>query len=405
MEQKPDERRFFGLGQNVFVFGFVSLLNDLSSEITVRTLPLFLADVLGVKTGIIGLIEGVADSTATILKIFSGWFSDKVGKRKPLALGGFSLSALSKPLLYFAASWPFVLVMRFLDRVGKGIRTSPKDALIADSTHKGNMGRAFGYSRAMDPLGGVIALLLAASVVTFGHQGMVAMTRPTYQTLVLIAVVPALLSVALIALFVQDVTPTTKRAVPKLSLAGFDTRFRSFLGIIIVFTLGNSSDAFLVLRAQQLGLSLVQIFLMLAAFNVITSASSVPAGVLSDKFGRQKVIIGGWLLYGLIYLGFAFARAGWQVWMLYALYGLYYGLTDGVGKALVADVVPSEKRGTAYGLYNAAVGVSALPASLIAGVLWQKINPSAPFAFGAVLAIGATLAMAVLVRPRREAAA
>lgn len=397
------QRQFFGLSQNVFVLGFVSFLNDLSSEVTIRTLPLFLANVLGVQASIIGLIEGVADSTATILKLFSGWFSDIVGKRKPLVIAGYGLSALSKPLFYFANSWPFVLVLRFLDRVGKGVRTSPKDALIANSTDEQSQGRAFGYSRAMDPLGAVAGLLIAAAVVAFGKEAVTAMTRGTYQTLVLVAAVPALVSVLLVAMFViDDSSDRGSKGAPKLSLRGFDRQFRIFLVIIVAFTLGNSSDAFLILRAQQLGLNLVQILLMLAMFNLVASLASYPAGVLSDRIGRHKVIIAGWLVYGLIYLGFAFAGAGWQVWILYTLYGLYYGLTEGVGKALVADVVPGEKRGTAYGLYNAAVGVAALPASFIAGLLWQKVSPAAPFLFGAVLSLGAMLAMATLMRPGRD---
>jgi MFS family permease len=410
MKKKPesrDSRRLFGLSRNVFIFGFVSLLNDWSSEITVRILPLFLANVLGVKTSIIGLIEGVADSTATLLKIFSGWFSDKVGRRKPLVLAGYALSALSKPLFYFAASWPFILVLRFLDRVGKGVRTSPKDALIADSTENKRQGRAFGYSRAMDPLGAVIGLLMAAALTAFGGHVVRLMTRSTYQTLVLLAAVPALISVFLVVLFIRDHPPEgEKRTRPSLSLKGFDGRFRAFLAIMVVFTLGNSSDAFLILRSQQLGLSLVEILIMLAMFNFVTTIVSFPAGVLSDRIGRPKVIIAGWFIYGLIYLGFALARSGWQVWALYTLYGAYYGATEGVARALVADVVTdSAKRGTAYGLYNAAVGISALPASVIAGWLWQSIGPAAPFLFGAVLSLIAMAALAVLTRAHRPAAA
>jgi MFS family permease len=405
MPEPPRPKRFFGLSRNVFVFGFVSLLNDLSSEITIRTLPLFLANVLGVKTSIIGLIEGIADSTSTLLKMVSGWLSDKFQKRKPLVLAGYALSSFSKPLFYFAMTWPFVLLLRFLDRVGKGIRTSPRDALIADSTDLEHQGRAFGYNRAMDPVGAVFGLLAAAAFVTLAGLGTAVLTRSTYQTLVLIAAVPASISVLLIIFFIKDQPPqTVKHDRPRLSLKGFDRRFKIFLAINVVFTLGNSSDAFLILRSQQLGLSLIEIFIMLAMFNLTTSLVSFPAGVLSDKIGRHKVIIAGWLIYGLIYLGFAVARSGWQVWVLFTLYGFYYGATEGVAKALVADVVPhSDKRGTAYGLYNAAVGVSAFPASLIAGVLWQSIGPAAPFLFGSVLALGAMVAMTVLI-PAQPAA-
>ena len=399
------ERKFFGLSRNVFVFGFVSLLNDWSSEITVRILPLFLANVLGVKTSVIGLIEGVADSTATFLKMFSGWFSDKWGKRKPLVLAGYALSSLSKPLFYFAKTWPFVLVLRFLDRVGKGVRTSPKDALIADSTEADRQGRAFGYSRAMDPLGAVLGLLTAAALIALGAHVVKTMTMGTFRMLVLLAAGPGLIGVLLVVLFIRDQAASgEKRKPPRLSLKGYDRRFKTFLIISIVFTLGNSSDAFLILRAQQIGLSLVEILVLLALFNLLTTFVAIPAGILSDRIGRTRVIIAGWLIYGAVYLGFAFVTRAWQIWGLYILYGAYYGATEGVGKALVADVViASEKRGTAFGLYNAAVGISALPASFIAGLLWQKWGPAAPFLFGAGLSLAAVAALAVLLRSRRPA--
>lgn len=399
------ERKFFGLSRNVFVFGFVSLLNDWSSEITVRILPLFLANVLGVKTTVIGLIEGVADSTATFLKMFSGWFSDKWGKRKPLVLAGYALSSLSKPLFYFANTWPFVLVLRFLDRVGKGVRTSPKDALIADSTEADRQGRAFGYSRAMDPLGAVLGLLTAAALIALGAHVVKTMTMATFRMLVLLAAGPALIGVLLVVLFIRDQAASgEKRKPPRLSLKGYDRRFKTFLAITVVFTLGNSSDAFLILRAQQIGLSLVEILVLLALFNLLTALVAVPAGILSDRIGRTRIIIAGWLIYGAVYLGFAFVTRAWQIWGLYILYGAYYGATEGVGKALVADVVTaSEKRGTAFGLYNAAVGISALPASFIAGLLWQKWGPAAPFLFGAALSLAAVAALAVLLRSRRPA--
>ncbi len=403
MSDIPAEKKIFGLSRNVFVFGFVSLLNDFSSEITVRILPLFLSNVLGVKTAVIGLIEGIADSTATLLKMFSGWFSDKVGRRKPLVFAGYALSSLSKPLFFFANSWPFVLVLRFLDRVGKGIRTSPKDALIADSTDERNQGRAFGYSRTMDPLGAVLGLLTAAGLIALGGAAVKIMTRGAFRQLVLLSAIPAIVGVVLVAVLIRDKgRPTGTRAFPSLSLKGYDGRFRAFLGIMVLFTLGNSSDAFLILRSQQLGLSLVQILLMLAMFNLVTTLVSYPAGVLSDRIGRPKVIIAGWLVYGLIYLGFAFADRSWQVWTLYTVYGAYYGATEGVARALVADVVKeSGKRGTAYGLYNAAVGISALPASFVAGLLWQKIGPAAPFLFGAALSLLAAVALAFLVGSRK----
>ncbi|WP_411168446.1 MFS transporter [Clostridium sp. MB05] len=389
------EKKYLDLSKNAFVFGFVSMLNDFSSEITVRTLPLFLANVLGVKTSIIGLIEGIADTTATLLKIFSGYISDKIGKRKNLVTIGYGLSTLSKPLLYFANSWFFVLIIRFMDRVGKGIRTSPKDALISESSSKINRGKSFGFNRAADQLGAVLGLLGASLLLYLTSKGIGTMTANIYKKLVFISTIPALFSVLLIILFIKDVKkPEGKSTImPSFRLKDFDKSFIYFLVILLIFTLGNSSDAFLILRAQSLGMSIFNIFIMLAMFNFVTSVVSFISGSLSDKIGRKKLIIIGWVIYSLIYLGFAFAKNSTHIFILYVLYGIYYGCTGGVSKAFIADIVPSSKRGTAYGLYNGAIGIMAFPASFLAGLIWQYINISATFIFGSILAIIASLMM------------
>ena len=381
----------------------MSLLNDISSEVTVRTLPLFLANVLGVKTGIIGLIEGLAESTATLLKLVSGMFADRSGKKKGLTLWGYGLSGLTKPLLFFATGWPLVLVVRVLDRIGKGIRTAPRDALIADVTAPEYRGRAFGFNKAMDRAGAVAGLLLAAGILYFGGTGQVALTRENYQALVLLSVVPGIAAILVLARWVHERPrpASTKASSVRLAWRGLDTRFKVYLVFLVIFTLGNSSDAFLMLRAQTLGFRPAEIFLALAAFSLVITLSSTPAGALSDWLGRRRLIVTGWVIYAVIYLGFAFASSTWHVWVLYLGYGLYYGAFAGAASALVADLVPAELRGTAFGLFDGAVGVAAFPASVLAGLLWDRYGAPAPFLFGGALALVAAGGMLAVV-PRHS---
>jgi MFS family permease len=388
------------LHPTVRALGIVSLLNDLSSEVAVRTLPLFLANVLGVRASIIGLIEGIAESTATLLKLVSGHISDRIGKKKVLTLWGYGLSNLTKPLLYFAGSWTIILLVRFLDRVGKGVRTAPRDALIADVTLTGNRGRAFGFNRAMDKAGGFIGLLLAATVLYATERDAVTLTWETYQWLVLLAVVPGLAAVAIIAKWVEDQPAAPVKVSARLLWSEMGGRFWSFIAIVTVFTLGNSSDAFLMLRAQTVGLTLLEIFLVIAVFNLVISATSTKGGALSDRFGRRNLIVVGWLIYAAIYLGLAYASSGWHMWALYAGYGLYYGAFQGASSALIADLVPQHLRGTAYGIFNGALGVAAFPASLIAGILWDWYGPAAPFLFGAGVSLLAVIGLFVLSKEK-----
>ncbi|MCA9896258.1 MAG: MFS transporter [Anaerolineae bacterium] len=375
------------LPRNVWAATATSFLTDVSSEMLLTLLPLFLANVLGTPTALIGLIEGIAETTSSLLKLASGWLSDRLSSRKWLAVAGYGISAVSKPFLYFASTWGGVLLVRFADRVGKGIRTSPRDALIADSIQPEHRGLAFGLHRAGDTAGAVLGLTLALIVVLATQAESVALTRETFQTLVIVSTIPALLAVAVLIGYARDVRSEKKASTLRLSLAGFNSDFKYFLLVIAVFTLGNSADAFLVLRAQERGLSVVGITAMLITFNLVYAVLSGPLGAWSDKVGRRRLIVGGWLAYGLIYLGFAGANTGWQIWLVYALYGIYYAAVEGTAKAFVADLVPSEKRGTAYGLYNAVVGLMALPASLLAGILWQVFGPAAPFLSGAILAL------------------
>jgi MFS family permease len=391
------------LPRNVWAVTATSFLTDISSEMIVNLLPLFLVNVLGARTAVVGLIEGIAESTASLLKIFSGWISDRLGKRKVPTIAGYAISTVAKPFLYVVTTWWGVLAVRFADRVGKGVRTAPRDALVADSIHEEHRGLAFGLHRAGDTAGALVGLLVALGVVWAAQAGSLALERATFRRVVLFSLIPAALAVLVLALGAQDVPVVERRSAPRLSLRTFDARFRRFLVVVLLFTLGNSADAFLILRAQERGLSVLGVLGMLATFNLVYALVSGPAGALSDRVGRRRLIVGGWLVYGLLYLGFALAGAAWLIWVLYALYGVYYGAVEGTAKAYVADVVPPDRRGTAYGVYNAAVGIAAFPASLIAGVLWQGVGgwqgfgPGAPFLFGSALALLAVTLFAAWV--------
>ena len=401
------------LPRNVWVVTITSFLTDISSEMLINLIPLFLSNVLGVRIVVIGLIETVATATVSLLKLISGWLSDRLGVRKWLAVLGYGVSTVAKPFMYFATSWGWVLGVRFADRAGKGLRTAPRDAMVVDSVDENQRGLAFGMHRAGDTMGALLGHAIAMGVVLAVQRGATALTREAFQIVVLISIIPAAMAVAVLALGAREVT-RIKRQPTHLSgsgeearfpKAGFDRRFRLFLVIIILFTLGNSSDFFLTIRAQSAGLSVVGVLGVWIVLNLVYSLASTPAGVLSDRGGRRKLLITGWTIYLLVYLGFALATSGWQVWVLMAAYGLYYGLSEGVTKAFVADLVPDDKRGTAYGVFNAAIGFAALPANLIAGALWQGVGkwkgfgPSAPFLYGAALAL---LAVVLLVKLPEE---
>ena len=378
---------------NVWIVTATSFFTDISSEMIANLVPLFLANVLKTGTAVIGLIEGLAETTASLMKIYSGALSDKLGKRKWITVVGYSLSTIAKPFMYFAETWHWVLGVRVTDRLGKGIRTAPRDALVAGSIDGKQRGLAFGLHRAGDSAGAFFGLLIAAVIVWLTQAGAADLTRRTFQIAILVSIVPAILAVLVLAVGARDVAGEGKSKAPILSMKGMDNRFKVFLLVVVLFTLGNSSDAFIILRGQERGLDVLQIMLMLMTFNLIYSILAGPLGALSDKVGRRRLIIGGWIAYGLVYLGFALSRTGWQIWTLFGFYGIYYAASEGAAKALIADLVPAERRGTAYGLYNAAIGLTAFPASAIAGVLWQGafgwhgFGPAAPFYFGAVLAL------------------
>lgn len=398
------------LPRNVKALATVSFFTDVASEITYPLLPLFLSGVLGVSAAGLGVIEGFAESVSSLLRLPAGWWSDRVKRRKPLVLWGYSIAALARPLIALTTSAGQVLAIRVSDRFGKGIRTAPRDALIADSVHPSQRGRAFGLHRGADNLGAVVGPLIAWAVLTYSATEL--------RTLFLWTALPGLISVAVVMFFVRDPKPaiwSASAAAPDHGVAGagivadlasrepMGAPFWRLLAVIFLFTLGLSTDAFLLLRASQLGVSAALIPILWAALHVVKSSSSVLAGALSDRVGRRPLILGGWSVYALVYLGFAFASVQWQAWALFLVYGLYFGMAEGPEKALVADFAPSTRRGTAYGWFNAAVGVAALPASVVFGLVWEAWGAQAAFTMGAGIAGASCLLFALLVPARRTA--
>ncbi|MBI4743900.1 MAG: MFS transporter [Actinobacteria bacterium] len=342
-------------------------------------IPLFLVSVLHAPMSVIGLIESIAESTASILKVFSGWISDKLGKRKPLIVLGYGLSALSKPWLALSGSWIHVLLIRFADRFGKGIRTSPRDALIADSSSCEARGKAFGLHRAMDTVGAAIGPLIAFFVLL--------KLKNAFRLIFILAAVPGLLGFLVLLLFVNEKKKIKQTDSPKITFRSFDKNLIHFTLICAVFSAGNFSDAFLILRAKELGISTVFIPLLYFCFNLTYSLAALPAGILSDKIGRDRVIKGGFFLFALLYSGFALAKNIETIWLLFIAYGFYYALTEGIQKAMVADLAPPSLRGTAMGTFNFTIGLAGLPASLTAGLLWQYFGAPVAFFYGASLAV------------------
>jgi MFS family permease len=384
------------LGRNVLALAAVSFLTDVSSEMTYPLLPIFLTTVLGASAASIGLIEGAAESTAALLKLVSGWLSDRAKRRKPLVLAGYGIASAIRPLIGLAQSAAQVLAIRVTDRIGKGVRTSPRDALIADSVDPSIRGRAFGFHRSADHAGAVVGPLIAFALLRWSSVDL--------RHVFLWTAVPGALAVAALLLGVRE----TPRATPEPKAGGLDLkvplgrRFWAFLAVLFVFTLGNSTDAFLLLRAADLGVAPALIPILWALLHVVKSASSTPGGILSDRIGRKPLLIAGWLVYAAVYLALGQAREQWHAWALFAVYGIYFGLTEGVEKALVADLVPADRRGAAFGWYNLALGLGALPASLIFGLLWDKAGPATAFGFGASLALAAAIGITVVAPAAKQ---
>jgi MFS family permease len=388
----PYFKRYKNLPRNVFALSLVSLLNDTSSEIIYPLLPTFLALTLGASPFAIGAIEGAAESTASLLKLFSGYLSDKFGRRKLPVFLGYALSSIVRPLLAFVTTGYHVLFVRLADRVGKGVRGAPRDALLAAEVPPEKRGLAFGFNRAADHLGAVIGPLIAFVLLSYFALNPQIPTVQEYKQVFLVASVPVVLGLFVIVFFVKEdgkkeLHESVEKSKIKFSLAAFDSNFKRFLLTIAVFTLSNSSDAFLLLRATEAGIAPAVLPLLWMVLHFSKVFFSLLGGDLSDRVGRKTLIFAGWILYALVYAGFAFVTEAWQAWILFIVYGVYFGLTEGAEKALVADMVSNEKRGTAYGLYALAFGITVFPASLLIGGIWSYFGARSAFLFSAALSI------------------
>ncbi|MBI4868119.1 MAG: MFS transporter [Candidatus Wallbacteria bacterium] len=389
----------------VIAVGLVSFFTDLSSEIIYPLLPLFLTGPLAAGAAFVGLVEGIAESTASLLKLWSGRLSDRLGHRKALIVAGYGLSSCARPAISLAAAPVHVLLLRFVDRIGKGVRTAPRDALIAAVTPREELGRAYGFHRGMDHLGAVLGPLVAALLL--GPAGL------SLRTVFALAAVPAALAMAVAIFGVADAAkPEPPAAAPAHALPStpaaekpLTASFKWLLVAVVVFALANSSDAFLLLRATHLGVPSEQVPLLWSLLHVIKSALAMPAGRLADRLGKRRLIAGGWVLYALVYAALAAASAAWHVWLLFAVYGVFFALTEGAERALVAELAPGGRAGSAFGLYHLSIGIAALPASLLAGVLWDQFGAAWALGLGAALALTALIPLALSGRTRELDAA
>ena len=394
----------------------MSFFTDVSTEMIYPLLPVFLASVLGANASFIGAIEGVAETTASLLKLVSGWWSDRVGSRKILVVIGYGIATVVRPFTAAAHSAQQVLAIRLTDRIGKGIRTSPRDALLADSAPPHARGRAFGFHAAADNAGAVLGPLLAFMILKLHRVGSFDGTKrllphdeQALRNVFWLAAVPGVIALIVLIIVVRDVPHRADDKTAEASIGdvggGLTKRFWAYLVVVLLFTLGNSTDAFLLLRANQLGVPIAMAPILWALLNFVKAATGTYGGQLSDTLGRKPLIVGGWLLYAAVYFAFGWAAAAWQAWALFAVYGIFYGMTEGTEKALVADIVPRTRRGSAFGWYNLAIGLGALPASLIFGAIWDRAGAPTAFVFGATLALIAAILMALVApsRPLNEA--
>ena len=393
-----EPRRIAGFHPNVLALGVTSFFTDLSTEMLIPVMPLFVTVTLGASLASLGLIEGVAEATASLLRLVSGRIGDAPARRKPLVVAGYSLSGVCKTAMAAASVWPVMLLLRFGDRVGKALRNPPRDALLADSSSEADRGRTFGLHRAMDTLGAAVGPLVAWALLrrwsALGAEG--------YRRIFMVSALPAVLAVIALVVFVRPPVPSAPKASAPATRAPFGDAFRRFVAVDALFQLGNSSTAFLLLRAERVGFDAGGVALVYLLHNLIAAVLALPLGGLSDRVGRRPLLMTGYLLYALAYgiAAFAPSRAGAVI--AFVILAVHIALVDGQARSLVADLVPRERRASAFGRYHAAVGLALLPASLIAGQLWQRVGGAAPFAFGATCALAAALMFAWSLPAHRE---
>lgn len=384
-----------GFNKNIFFAGLVSFLTDTSTKMVYSIMPLFLLS-LGASKTTVSLIEGIAESTAALVKTGSGFWSDKLGRNKPFMAIGYAITAIVTPV-YAAVSLPVhVLLLRFVERVGKGVRTAPRDSLVAGSATKGETGRSFGLHKAMDNTGAIVGPLLAFGVLAVVPGG--------YRTVFVLAAIPAVIGVATILLLIKEASKPKESLYARFSFRDFPKRYYLLLGIIFLFTLGNSTDALLIVKASEVGIKVTYIPLVYLVFNAVSVLFSIPLGTHSDKVGKERVLVFGYLVYALVYFGFGYTRNIWAIIGLFAMYGVYSAATDGIQKAFVSDMLDTNKQGTGLGIYNAMLGLTLLPASIIAGVLYDQVDSSVPFYLGSATAASAALLMLLFLRTNRRTA-
>lgn len=382
------ERKLFGFSRNVMFTGLTSFLTDTSVKMVYSVMPMFLMSIGASKTSL-SLIEGIAESTASLIKSLSGFWSDKIGKNKPFMLIGYGLSALIMPLYAFVATPMQVLYLRFIERMGKGIRTAPRDSLVAGSVTNGETGKSFGLQKAMDNSGAIAGPLIAFVLLIFSPND--------YRLIFLVAGIPSILGIFVLLFGIKEAKKNSENLFKKFHFNDFSKKYYLFLAIIFIFTLGNSTDALLMVKANEVGVKVAFIPLVYLVTSIVSVLLAIPIGVLSDKIGKEKILIAGFLIYAVVYYGFGATNSVRAIVALFALYGLYSAATDGIQKAFISDMIDKNKKGTGLGIYNALLGITLLPASVIAGLLYDKVNSSIPFYFGAVTALISAVLMLIFI--------